>query len=292
MSSAGARVSVVIVTRDRREELLTTLDRLRRHSPGCPVIVVDNASADGTPGAVRERHPEVAVVPLRRNLGCGGRTVGARAVRTPYVAFSDDDSWWADGALDQAADILDAHPRLAVLAGRVLVGPQGRLDAVCGVMARSPLNRAADLPGPSVLGFVACGAVVRREPFLAAGGFDGRFGIGGEETLLAMDLARAGWGLAYVDSVVAHHHPSPARNLTARRRREVRNGLWTAWLRRPLPAALRSTRARVAGAQDRAATLGGLLDAARGLPWVLRERRAVPPELERSLRLLESSAGA
>ncbi len=281
-----------MVTRDRCDELLTTLRCLADHSPGHPVIVVDNGSSDGSVEAVRRAFSEVRVVELGRNLGCGGRTVGVRLAETPYVAFSDDDSWWAPGALQRAAAILDAHPRLAVLAARVLVGPEQRLDAVSAEMARSPLHRAEDLPGPSVLGFVACGAVVRREPFLAAGGFDGRFGIGGEERLLAIDLARAGWGLAYVDSVVAHHHPSPVRNLSARRRREVRNGLWTAWLRRPLPAALRASGGHLARCQDRAASLGGLLDAARGLPWVLRERRAVPPALEGCLRLLESSTGA
>jgi GT2 family glycosyltransferase len=154
-------------------------------------------------------------------------------------------------------------------------------------MASSPLPRAGDMPGPSVLGFVACGSVVRRDAFLGAGGFDARYGIGGEEELLAIDLARAGWGLAYVDDVVAHHHPSPVRNHAARQRRQARNALWTAWLRRPLGSALRQTR-RVAS-HHRATAWGAVFDAARGLPWVLRERRAVPSELERALRLLELS---
>jgi GT2 family glycosyltransferase len=289
MLSAGARVSVVVVTRDRREELLASLEKLRTHSPGHPVVVVDNGSGDGSVAAVRARHPWVTVVALPHNLGCGGRTVGMSALSTPYVAFADDDSWWAEGALERAADLLDAHPRLAVLAARVLVGPQDRLDPVCAAMARSPLPRAADLPGPSVLGFLACGAVVRRHAYLEAGGFDSRLGIGGEETLLSVDLARRGWGLAYVDTVAAHHHPSPARDPRMRARREVRNALWTAWLRRPLPAALRQTGATLLRAQDRTAAWVGLLDASRGLPWVLRERSPVPAEVEGRLRLLEAS---
>jgi GT2 family glycosyltransferase len=287
MASRDPRVALVMVTRDRRERTLRTLREIERCTPGHAVVVVDNASGDGTAAAVREQFPGVQVVALGENLGGGGRTAGARHVDTPYVAFVDDDSWWAPGALQRAADILDAHPRLAVLAARVLVGEEQRLDPVCALMARSPLPRAADMPGPSVLGFVACGAVVRRAPFLRAGGFDARYGIGGEEELLAVDLARAGWGLAYVDEVVAHHHPSPLRNRAARSRRQVRNALWTAWLRRSLPTALRHT-AR-GPAHHGATAWGGLADAARGLPWVLRERRAVPPELERALRALESS---
>jgi GT2 family glycosyltransferase len=288
MAAPDARTSVVMVTRDRRDSVLTTLRQLQANTPEHRVVVVDNDSGDGTADAVAASYPAVSVIRLRSNLGGGGRAVGAWHVDTPYVAFSDDDSWWAPHALQHAARVLDAHPRLAVLAARVLVGGDQRVDPVCQAMAGSPLPRAADMPGPLVLGFVACGAVVRRDAFLQVGGFHLRYGIGGEEELLAIDLARAGWGLAYVDEVVAHHHPSPARNRRARQRRQARNALWTAWLRRPLPSALRQTR-RIAANQGSTAW-GALLDAGRGLPWVLRERRSVPPELERALRLLEASA--
>jgi GT2 family glycosyltransferase len=226
------------------------------------------------------------VVGLRRNLGGAARTVGARLANSPYVAFSDDDSWWAPGALSRAAELLDRHPRLAVLAARVLVGPEERLDPVCYQMAHSPLPPADDLPGPSVLGFIACGAVVRRVAFLEVGGFDVRLGVGGEEELLAVDLAARGWGLAYVDEVVAHHHPSPSRNPSGRRRVQVRNALWSAWLRRPLGGAARQTAHLATLAIRQPGAWSGLLLALLGLPWVLRERRPVHRELEAALRAL------
>src|SRR5206468_1912268 len=83
-------------------------------------------------------------------------------------------------------------PRMALLAARVLVGPAAVIDPTCEAMARSPLPPRADSPGPSILGFLACGAVVRRSAFLAVGGFAGRFGVGGGEELLGIDLALAG----------------------------------------------------------------------------------------------------
>jgi GT2 family glycosyltransferase len=226
------------------------------------------------------------VVGLRRNRGGAARTVGARLVDSPYVAFSDDDSWWAPGALSRAVELLDRHPRLAVLAARVLVGPEERLDPVCAEMAHSPLPPADDLPGPSVLGFIACGAVVRRSAFLEVGGFHARLGVGGEEELLAVDLAAGGWGLAYVDEVVTHHHPSPSRDPSGRRRVQVRNALWAAWLRRPLGGAARQTAQLAALAVHQRGASSGLLLAVLGLPWVLRERRPVPRELEAALRTL------
>ena len=250
------------------------------------IVVVDNGSTDGTAELVRDRHPDVEVVGLRRNLGAAARTVGARLVDCPYVAFSDDDSWWAPGALGRAVELLDRHPRLAVLAARVLVGPGGRLDPVCREMAASPLPAAADLPGPPVLGFIACGTVVRRAAFLEVGGFDARLGVGGEEELLAIDLAARGWGLAYVDEVVAHHHPSPSRDPAGRRRVLVRNALWSAWLRRPLGGAARRTAHLAALALHQPGAWSGMLLAMGGLPWVLRERRPVPRDLEAAIRRL------
>jgi GT2 family glycosyltransferase len=249
-------------------------------------VVVDNGSTDGTGELVRAHHPGVRVVGLRRNRGGAARTIGARLVESPYDAFSDDDSWWAPGALSRAADLLDRHPRLAVLAARVLVGPEERLDPVCEEMAHSPLPAADDLPGPSVLGFIACGAVVRRTAFLEVGGFDVRLGVGGEEELLSVDLAARHWGLAYVEEVVAHHHPSPIRDPSGRRRIQVRNALWSTWLRRPLGSAAHQTAHLAAVAMHQPGAWSGILLALLGLPWVLRERRPVPPELEAALRTL------
>jgi GT2 family glycosyltransferase len=286
MPASPAPVAVVIATHNRGPELLSTLARLGALPEQPPIVVVDNGSTDGTAELVRTHHPGVQVVGLRRNQGAAARTIGARLVDSPYVAFSDDDSWWAPGALSRAADLLDRHPRLAVVAARVLVGPEERLDPVCDQMAHSPLPAADDLPGPSVLGFIACGAVVRRTAFLEVGGFDIRLGVGGEEELLSVDLATRGWGLAYVEEVVAHHHPSPTRDPSGRRRIQVRNALWSAWLRRPLGGAARQTIHLAALAMHQPGARSGILLALVGLPWVLRERRPVHPELEAALRTL------
>ncbi|WP_217913900.1 glycosyltransferase family 2 protein [Miltoncostaea marina] len=277
----------MVATRDRRDSLGRALDELAALPERPPVVVVDNGSADGTPGMVAERFPGVTLVELGRNAGAAARTRGALAARTPYVAFSDDDSWWAPGALARAAEVLDAHPRLAVVAARVLVGPEGREDPVCAAMAASPLPRRGG-PGPAVLGFVACGAVARRAAYLGVGGFEERFGVGGEEELLAADLAAAGWGLAYVEEVVAHHHPAPRDDDgAARRRAQARNALWFAWLRRPARAAVPATARALRAALTDPAARRGLADAAGGLRWALARRRPVDRRVERWLAALD-----
>jgi N-acetylglucosaminyl-diphospho-decaprenol L-rhamnosyltransferase len=273
-------VAVVIATRNRRAELLHTLGRLAALDDAPPVIVVDNASSDGTPEAVLEAYPEALLVALQHNAGAAARTVGARCASTPYVAFCDDDSWWAPTALRRAASHFARAPRMALLAARVLVGPDERLDPTCVAMANSPLPSDGDLPGPSILGFVACGAIVRRDAFLSVGGFSERLVIGAEESLLALDLAAAGWSLAYVDDVVAHHHPSAGPRV-GRDQLLLRNDLWVTWLRRPLAVAAVAT-ARCL--QD--GHVGAVAAAARGLPWILRERRVVPAGVEAAARQL------
>lgn len=288
IEEAGA-VSVVVITRNRREELMANLSRLV--TLGLPVIVVDNGSTDGTPEAVTDAFPSVRVLAVGRNMGAAGRNVGVAAASTPYVAFADDDSWWEEGSLERAAALFEQHPRLGLVAGKVVVGKDGFVDPTCVAMANSPLPHAPDLPGRPVLGFIACGAVVRKEAFAGVGGFDEMLGVGGEEVHLATELAVAGWGLCYVPDVVAVHSPSPTRNRQLRRRRVARNDLWQVWLRRRLPTVVIVTGRTVRrGLRDRA-VLQGSLDAARALPVILRRRRPVPPEIERLLRLQDDGHG-
>jgi GT2 family glycosyltransferase len=275
-------VTVVVMSRNRRAELVANLGR---HE--APVILVDNASDDGTADAVRAAHPDVRVVPLRRNVGAAARTIGVRLATTPYVAFADDDSWWAPGSLTMAAKLLTEHPTVAVLNARILVGPQERLDPACAEMAASPLPPALDVPWPRLLGFVACGAVVRRSAFLDVGGFDALVRFPGEEERVSIDLAGAGWQLAYADELVVHHYPSAQRdNPGARRARVTRSRLVTAVLRRPWPYVASAWMAALSG--DRA-TRRGVLTALPSLPAALRARRLAAPQVERELRLLAAA---
>ncbi|MFI0263218.1 glycosyltransferase family 2 protein [Streptomyces sp. NPDC017056] len=285
------RVGIVMITRNRRERLLGTLGRVTRLAEEPPVVVVDNGSTDGTADAVRAHYPSVRVLTPGHNLGAVGRTYGAAALRTPLVAFSDDDSWWEPGALTRAAGLFAAHPRLGLAAAATLVGPAAEPDPLNDVLAASPLGRDPDLPGPSVLGFLGCAAVARRDAFLEVGGYHPVLHFGAEETLLAMDLEAGGWGVAYCPALVARHQPdgeggAPRPGRAARVRRNV---LLTAWLRRPLRHALAHTARLAADSRtDREARLA-LAEAVRRLPAALARRRPLPERVERRVRQLESA---
>jgi GT2 family glycosyltransferase len=283
-------VTVVIATANRAAQLRTTLAQLGGLPDRPDVIVVDNGSRDST--VETARGAGVRVIALGRNRGAMARNVGVQAASTPYVAFADDDSWWKPGALDSAAGHFDAHPRLALVAARTLVGPSRFVDPMSEFMASAPLGRQPDLPGPSVLGFLACAAVVRRSAFLAAGGFDRVLFFMGEEGRVAYDLAAAGWGLAYCDDVVSLHHPKRDLPATAAKRQLARrNAVLTMWLRRPLRMAIGATAAlSVGSAADRSV----LAEVLRRLPAALWHRRPPVPRVERDLARLaiaESTGG-
>ena len=212
-------------------------------------VLVDNNSSDGTAAAAHAAFPDLSVLTLPRNVGAFGRTVGARAAHTEYVAFADDDSWWSPGSLRGAADILASYPAVAAVAARILVGPQEQVDPISTVMARSPLPRASS-GHPTLLGFVACGTVVRRSAFLDVGGFDQVVRFPGEEERVALDLVGRGHQIVYADALSVHHHPSPRRHSPdARITAVTRSSILTTVMR--LPAASSSSAPDLHGAHRR-----------------------------------------
>jgi GT2 family glycosyltransferase len=288
-----ARTTVVIATRNRCAELLRTLGTLATLRPRPPIVVVDNGSTDNTAAAVHaagSQYGGVRLVCLPTNEGAVARNAGVALAHTPYVAFADDDSWWADDAFPRAQRILDIHPRVGLLAARTLVGPDEHEDPLSERMSASPLGRDPDLPGPSVLGFLACSAIVRRAAFLEAGGFSRLLHFGGEEELLAWDLAAIGWQLCYVDSVRAHHHPSLIRDDRLWRDiRMLRNRMLTTWMRRPATVGVRSG----VGLLRRTlcyppAGLAAASALAR-LPVAIAQRRRLPDEVEWRIRVLDTA---
>ncbi|KVQ52069.1 glycosyl transferase [Burkholderia cepacia] len=283
---AEPRVTAVVLTCRRAAELAHTLARLTALPDRPAIVVVDNASTPATAALIRDRFAHATLVQAPANLGAAGRNLGAAIARTRHIAFCDDDTWWAPGSIAEAANLLDAYPHVAAVTARVLVGPEQREDPTCGLMADSPLDSPVALPGRPILGLLAGATAFRRSAFVQAGGYHPRYFLGGEEALLAFDLYGAGHWLVYAPHLTVHHYPSPRRDGPARASVAARNSTWTAWLRWPAAAAwLYTVRRLPLLCRERA-----IARTLAGLPWILRERRAIPPHVERMRRRLDRDA--
>lgn len=245
------------------------------------IVVADNGSTDGTAARVRAEFPSARVLELRENFGAFGRTLAARAVRTPLIAFCDDDTWWMPGAISLGAELFERNPDVGALNARITVEPSLRLDPACAAMERATPDGG---PGRPILFFTAGAVMMRTRAFFDCGGYERRLGIGAEETLLALDLQRRRWKLRYVSEMEVRHEPCPAgRDHEQRRLLVDRNRLWVAWMRYRGASAWRLTAQLAARARCEQHARAVLKCAIGGLPWTLLHRAPVDRRLQRSI---------
>lgn len=235
-------VAVVIVTHDTVGEVLVCLDSLGTGTGGvAEVVVVDTGSRDGTPVAVRGRHPDVRVVELA-NAGFGrGANAGVRVTSSPTAVVANADVRFPPEGVGGLVDALMRDDDLAMV-GPAVRYPDGRPQAsarrlpepstalghaVLGWVA--PNNRwtrryrAVDLPDDRARDaewLSGCALVVRRSAFEAVGGFDPGFHLYVEDLDLGVRLRDGGWRLRYVPSIVVEHRVGAS---TQQRR------LWSRW---------------------------------------------------------------
>jgi hypothetical protein len=134
-------LDVIIVSFNTRNDLLACLDSLAAGRPRDlrQVVVVDNASSDGSADAVRAAFPSVAVIALDRNAGfAAANNAGIRATTAPLILLLNSDTIVPPGAIDAMVARLASRADAAVLGPR-LVDASGRAELSFGRMM-SPVN--------------------------------------------------------------------------------------------------------------------------------------------------------
>ena len=136
-------LDIVVVSYNAREELVACLDSLHRAPPrrAHAIVVVDNASTDGSAGAVAGRWPGVRIIGNRDNVGFArANNLGIRSTSGDLVLLLNSDTLVAAGALDRLAAALEQAPEAAV-AGPRLVDAHGVPELSFGRMI-GPWNEA------------------------------------------------------------------------------------------------------------------------------------------------------
>jgi len=212
-------VSVSIVNTNSRDLLLACLESLRGED--AEIVVLDNASEDGSVDAVRERFPDVRVIAQEFRAGFGANhNAVIRATSGRYVYVLNEDTTSDDWAFARLVGHLDAHPRVGAVVPR-LVYPDGRHQdsawrfpspavAALGLVTLSKVGvKQSQGSTPRPVDWVT-GAplLLRREALEEVAGFDEEFFLYSEEVDLQLRLRRAGWEVQYFPEVTIVHHES------------------------------------------------------------------------------------
>ncbi len=209
-------VTVVMVTYNRWDlsrQALTLLAEVTE--PRYEVVVVDNASVDGTADEL-DSIDGVRILRNPTNLGFGpANNQGAAMARGRYLVLLNSDAWVRPGWLEPLVDIADADPGVAAVASKLLY-PDGRLQEAGSILWRDARVRNygdGDVPNrPEYLfrrtvdyASAAC-LLVRRSAFVEVGGFDPRFApMYCEDVDLCLALAKHHGRVVYQPRSVVEH---------------------------------------------------------------------------------------
>lgn len=266
-------VSVSIVNTNNRELLLACLESLRPNvgsDVGVEVVVLDNASEDGSAEAVRARFPEVRVIAqeFRAGFGANHNTV-IRATASRYLYVLNEDTTSGDWGFARLVAEMDAHSRTAALGPR-LVYPDGRHQrsawrfptpavSLLGLptLGKFGINQSSGTRPRSVDWVAGAAFLLRREALNDVGVFDEAFFIYFEEVDLCLRLRQAGWEVRYFPGVTVVHHESQfSVDIPERRINEMWRGRRRYWEKHHSPAGARLAALATGGQYLGAAAVG------------------------------------
>ena len=212
--------TVIIVSYETREETLDCVGALLEHAPPTiEILVVDNASRDGTVGALQAVHPNVRVLEQRENLGFArAANIGAREAAGSRLLFLNSDCMARPGSVDELERALDDLPDAVAVVPRLLFADGAmqhnvaRLPTARSIASEYLLGRLADpyrladrTEPVRVESCSGAALLIRAVAFWEAGGFDERYFMYVEDVELCRRLKEQGGGLYYVpDAVMVH----------------------------------------------------------------------------------------
>jgi GT2 family glycosyltransferase len=218
--SAGKRelpaVSVIIASHTGRQHLQRCLPALLADDyPDFQVIVVDNASTDGTAEFVEQEYPSVKVIRNALNLGFSrASNMGAAHAPGEYLAFLNQDAVVRPGWLASLVVALEGHPKAALATPQILVLAQPHSINACGNQSHYTglsFCRGAGQPAGSFTQLEQVNAVsgaafvMRKDVFEQLGGFDEDFFMYMEDIDLSWRARLAGYSSLYVPDATVYH---------------------------------------------------------------------------------------
>ena len=192
-------VSIVFLSYNRRDELARSLEQVLGHldypAGRLEVIVVDNASADGTPEMLRDRFPHVRLIRSPENVGASAWNVGMTTARGDWRMILDDDCHISGDALKTAVQRAEEH-HADLVSFHVLSGT-------------TPGYSFEDEYRTGLLTFWGCAAMFSRRAIESEPFYDPRIFIWANEMELTMRLLDRGFRHLYLPEVEPVHMKDP-----------------------------------------------------------------------------------
>lgn len=234
MTDVAHRVSIALLVHNRRREVLHTLSRLV-DVPYREIIVVDSGSTDGTSSAVAALdRPEVQLI-TTDNVAVAGRNIGVAAASGEFVLILDDDAYPIEGTVERLVAAFDADPTTGIVGGFMVdIDQQDQIvqDTELGTfdwfMRGGRTDDGGGESGLETWFFCEGGCMVRREAYLAVGGFFEPYFFTHAELDLGTRMIAEGWGLRYATDAPIHHRKAQEGRTPGSLVLElrVRNQLW------------------------------------------------------------------
>lgn len=209
------RLSIVIVSFNTRELTRNCLASLQRHCPMAEVIVVDNASHDGSAEMIRDEFPSARLIELPENRGfAGGNNPGLAVASGDVLLLLNSDTVVEDDSLTRCADWLRENPEYGAVSPRLIGGddelqqcrwPTPTLIDRVRVALRRPVQTAPSEGDPGWL--VGAAFMARQDAFDAVGRFlDESYFMYWEDCDLSARIVAAGWKIGtFEDGHVRHY---------------------------------------------------------------------------------------
>ncbi len=216
VNSLPLRASVIIVSYNSRKYLGTSLpDILGSLGDRDELILVDNASTDGTVEWVRGAFPSIQLVISDTNLGFGGaNNLGVKQASGQFVVFINPDTRVEHGWLDALIHALEASPEIQLVTSRIVqMDDPGRINTcgnevhISGITLCRGIGRPRDeMSTAGQVGAVSGAAfAMRRSSFLELGGYDPDFFLYMEDTDLSFRARLAGGKINFVPESIVEH---------------------------------------------------------------------------------------
>ena len=283
-------LSVVIPNWNGKRFLATCLESLRRQTyANLTVIIVDNASSDGSQAFIRAAYPEVRLVELAENRGfTGACNIGIDAAEGEIIALLNNDTEADERWAEELLAAFAARPQVGIVASKLLLfdqrdrfhtaGDYFTVDGRAGNRGAWETDTGQYDRGEYV--FSACGgaAAYRRSLLAEIGALDDDFFFLLEDADLAWRAQLAGYKVWYAPSAIVYHHLSASGGGVTASYYDGRNGIWL--LAKNMPAGLLRKYARRIIARQTALAWSALK------AWRGREARARLRGMARALLTL------